>query len=462
MDNLLHKTERGLIACLLQDPELIDDLALDSKHFENTICSLTYDCLYRRLDLGLEIDPIVVAAELSKGNNKKKENLYEQYMGWVCGNDAIVVVSGSHIASAATIRAEYTRRKAIETLDRAAKQLEQIGDVGASIQEAVDNLETLGTEGVKDRPNLRVEINEEFKAIAEGKGQRAGLPTGVGLESVVPGGIPRDKVTVLFGETGTFKTTLKSNIIDAIARANLGVILDFSLEDSNELTRQRAIARMAGVPYSSFATREFTQGDLDSLRRFDKSEMDCYRNVVVIGDVPPTADEIIRISRKYKRQGLCAVVVDYLTMLDWGGKSERAMLNDAMVKFQRAAKRDNVAYILVSQLNDERLHEKGRFDARPKLRDLFGSSAVKNAAKLAVATYRPAKYPISSKYDKELYGELQSGNPGLYGDIIELWVRKNVLGQDNVPVYVRCNRETGLMEPLDLDSIRGRESTYIL
>lgn len=445
----LHNQELGLIGRLILDPDLIDQTGLAPEHFYNKYCGDMYGSILHLSTQKNSVSEVDIITHLSDGN-KEAENHWWSFVGKTAAN----AISTETLTSVADfIRTEYGKRKTALICAEAADAVQEANDAGNIIEATVQKLEEIQTLGKADRPTQAQEAKSLLADLSQlGEIHTAGLPSGVGLEEIVPGGIPKDKVTVLFGETGTFKTTLKSNIIDSIAKSG-GLVLDFSLEDSNSLTLYRALARLSGVPYARFATSDFRQCDLQNLKKITNEDISHLKRIITIGDIPPSADEIIRVARQYKRQGLQAVVIDYITLLDWGRNSERQMLNDAMLKFQRAAKRDRVAYIVVSQLNDERLHERGRVDARPILRDLFGSSSLRTACKLAVATYRPGKYgPPKTKYDKEIYGELFSLDREKYDNIIELWVRKNVLGEDNLPVYVLCNRKTGKMTPYKLET----------
>jgi replicative DNA helicase len=438
---LLHSAELGVVGLCIVSPAVTDDLGLDGGFFQDARLGKVYGNilhLWEEQNGGGTIGELELA-DLCGGS---------EWLSLVA--DAVSTPCSSSIveAQAELIKGAYMKRKVrficADACDRAAVS----DDVGDVVEGTIEQLENAIELGLSQRPNLYTEMKQELQDIGDGVGFRQGLPTGVGLEKIVPGGYPRDKVTVLFGETGTFKSTLKANSVDAIAMSGEGIVLDFSLEDSNQLTRQKALARASGVPYAHFATREFTEEDKHKLNCANKAMLEAAKNIVVIGDVPPTASEIIRTARQYKRQGLVAVVVDYITMLDWGGRDEREMLSDAMLKFQRAAKRDGVAFIVVSQLASSRLHSRDRADRRPELRDLFGSSAVANACKLAVATYRPSKYDPKPSLNST-YGEMYARTPNLYQDVIELIVRKNVLGPSDKSVRVICDCELGLMKPYE-------------
>lgn len=453
-NQFLNDQEVSLVGRLILNPELADECGLAPEHFANRYCGQMYGAILHLSNTKNSVEEVDIVTYLADGN-KDAEAHWWSYLSKTVSTAA---APGVYLSISDLIRREYGKRKTASITSEAAAKVQEAHDANHVIASTIQALEEIQTLGQTTRKTQADEAKSLIANLSSlGEIDTAGLPSGVGLEDVVPGGIPKDKVTVLFGETGTFKTTLKSNIIDSIAKEGK-TVLDFSLEDSNSLTLYRSLARISGVPYSRFATSSFTREDISKLSRLGNSDLSHLKNVITIGDIPPSADEIIRVSRQYKKQGLAAVVIDYITLLDWGRNSERQMLNDAMLKFQRAAKRDGVAYIVVSQLNDERLHERGRPDARPILRDLFGSSSLRTACKLAVATYRPGKYgPPKSKYDKEVYGELYALDPDKYNNIIELWVRKNVLGEDNVPVYVLCDRKTGKMTPYSLESPSGTD-----
>jgi replicative DNA helicase len=445
----LSNVEHGLAGLALVDPAKAAELGLRPEWFRDLRVRRVWDISLHLSDSNFSGSPnsADVEAALLDGVDEEHASNWLTFMAECAGT---YLPTGAEHTYAEKVKTAYIRRCIRSICHEAGSAVQETDDVGSVVQHTVEQLEDVVQIGAAERPTLQDEVQAEMERVAAGEGNVAGLPSGVGLERVVPGGIPRDKVTVLFGETGTFKTTLKANIIDAIALSNQGLVLDFSLEDNNELTAQRALSRASGVGYGKFATRDFSDEEKAKIAAASATTLAAYRNVVVVGDVVPTADEIIRTARQYLARGLVAVVVDYLTLLDWGTMSEREMINHAMVKFQRAAKRDKVAYIIVSQVNEEKIHgDPRRTDKRPQLRDLFGSSTIKNASKLAVAVHRPAKFGApTSRLDKAEYGEVHSQDPAKYERILELIVRKNVIGVSDVAIKVDCDLETGRMRAL--------------
>lgn len=440
----LTTIEHGLIGLALVDPRKALGLGLRPEYFTDLRARRVWEVSLHLSDT--EISGAAIEDAVLSG---LEGSAYSNWLSFLSECAAQWIPPGAEVSHAERLKTEHIKRCVRSIVHEAQQTVMETDDPGSVIQHTVEQLEDVALLGSTERPTLYEEVVEEQRRVAAGDGVCSGLPSGVGLERIVPGGIPRDKVTVLFGETGTFKTTLKANIIDAIARSNEGLVLDFSLEDNNELTAQRALSRASGVNYGKFATRDFTAQEQEAIADAAPATLEAYKNVVVVGDVVPTADEIIRTARQYS-SNLVAVVVDYLTLLDWGSMDERQMINHAMVKFQRAAKRDRVAYIIVSQVNEEKIHgDPRRTDKRPQLRDLFGSSTIKNACKLAVGIYRPSKFGAPSKgVDKAEYGELAARDYPAYERIIELIVRKNVLGLSDIAVKVDCQVETGKMTVL--------------
>lgn len=298
----------------------------------------------------------------------------------------------------------------------------------------------------------RVEIQrvEEFLSQEGSSRQSPGLPTGCGLESLVPGGIPRDKVSILFGETGNFKTAVKQIMMDAIARAG-GTVLDFTLEDSEELTAQRYLSRHTGIPYAKISARL-----LDNVEDLRKADIDPAARIYVVGNVPSTIEEAIRVARGLANKvgKLDAVFCDYIQLMDIDSSHqgrEAQGLYHICKQAQKAAHRDKTAWVLLSQVNN--LLDQ-RPDKRPRLGDLYGSSGMKHTCKLAVATYRPSKHESTPSKDSPWYGVFTQHPNGreIYANALELWIRKG-FGRVNQFVPLWVDAPTGRVRELTPDEL---------
>lgn len=279
-----------------------------------------------------------------------------------------------------------------------------------------------------------------------------GLPAGLGLERRVPGGLPGDKITCLFADAGNFKTTVKNHMLVNMA-ADGHKVLDVSLEDSPELTADRYLARLSGVGYGSIAGGVLLPGevaDVASSAAHIASDV-AARNIVVPDNVEPTADAILSLARATRPR---VIAVDYVQLLGGYG-NEKQVLDDAVRKFQAYATTTKTCVLLVSQ---QKQHDEGRPDPRPRLQDMLGSSAMRIGAKLVIGLFRPynfAKAPSSPKGPYSMYTRFTSAHPDnldLYPEILEAWVLKNVLGRTGA-MHLRVHAETGVVDNFD-DAMR--------
>lgn len=278
-----------------------------------------------------------------------------------------------------------------------------------------------------------------------------GLPSGLGIERRVPGGIPRDKVTTIFAEAGNFKTTFKNHLLISMAEAGHRV-LDVSLEDSTELSAHRYLSRLSGVPYGLIAGGVMSKEQVGQLE-VTQTAREVADRVLIVDSIDPTPDNIFRCAVE---QRVSAVTVDYIQLLAGpGGLKDR--LDDLMIKAQRFAKKHRIAPIFISQQKQGNERDEAD-DPRPKKGDALGSSAMRIGSKLLIGLFRPYSYckaPSSPKGPYGVYSRFVSANPAhaeIYPQFLECWILKNVLGAET-PVLLKVQPETGVMSNAD-DLIR--------
>lgn len=279
-----------------------------------------------------------------------------------------------------------------------------------------------------------------------------GLPSGVGIERFVPGGIPRDKVTVIFGEQGNYKTTVKNAVLFSLAKAG-HTCLDVSLEDSSSLTVARYAAQVHGVPYGRIASGE------EKVPEFAAEDKVVLGRIIDGSQASPKMSDIVSLA---KTSDVSAVFVDYVQLLD-GCSEDHTELANSMRLAQLSAARDRIAYILVSQVKQD-VHaraisrdKQGRplGSPRPTIRDCFGSAAISTSAKLGLGVFRPWAYCPAPTSEVGPFGEYcQWLNNHLnlekacqdYENMLELIVDKNVLGESPKIVRLLVDRPTGKLD----------------
>src|SRR5574342_19797 len=218
--------------------------------------------------------------------------------------------------------------------------------------------------------------SRELTAFGRGEERHLGLPSGIGLEEFVPGGIPRDKVTIIFGNVGSFKTTIAAHVLMSIAAAGYPALL-VSFEDSAALVAARWLSQQSGVPYGLLAGGCVLDDEQQDRLESARAHLAQVSSVFITDNLEASFDRVIEAVRRIP--GCAAVVVDYIQLLT-DKASEKESIDAAVKKAQAAAKALNCAFILISQQKiDREDHVK---NPRPQLRDLFGSSAMRMGAKL--------------------------------------------------------------------------------
>ena len=275
-----------------------------------------------------------------------------------------------------------------------------------------------------------------------------GLPSGVGLESLVVGGIPRDKVTTLYADEGSFKTTMVTQIMLSIAA--VGPVVCISLEDSAELASHRLLGRVSGVSFGSIHGGVLT--DEQRIAVAGAELLPAMRNIHIVDDIEPTMERCLDAARSIK--GCRALIVDYIQLLEGAG-DQKTTLDRAMKLAQRFAITNKIAVICVSQRKTIDMEGARRDNPRPVTADMFGSSTMRMATKLAIGLFRPwtwAKAPTSAKGPYGVYTKWMSANPEhipLYPNILEVHITKQVAGPPGA-YWVLVHPETGIIEPYDM------------
>lgn len=432
--------EQSLVGAAIRDPKVFHEAALQYSQFADPFCQVAWKAIGKCIESGIEVDEITVSDATNGKLGPADLSKYTTAVGVTNTQYWSDIVRDEFVKrGVATLSSNFQKWSADgvsgpEMLTRVQRQIEVLESSNARA------LPTLGSLAADEIGRIRLTPRSELQ----------GLPAGLGIGRVVPGGISRGKVTTLFGESGNFKTTVKNNIVLNIARAG-HVVLDVSVEDANELTAHRFIAGCTGLNYGQIAAGDLSDIDRERLK-LEERHIEAAKNVILAGEIIPNIDEIIRTARYYaQKQGLAAVVIDYVQLLEGRNprQTQKELLDEIMRKSQLAAKRDNVAYIIVSQVKQD---VDQRPDHKPRITDMIGSSAMRTASKLSIGVYRPGLYhntPAKGSGYEKLFSNHPQGEE-VYKNMLELHFLKNVLGEPRVVVHCNVNPGTGHIQPFDM------------
>ncbi len=436
----MSNAEERLLGAALLDEKVYHEAALQYSQFADPIVQVAWKGISQCIKAEVTPDPITVSDMLGGKLSPAQLSKYTLSSGALNVQHWAGIVRNNHV------------KRSVQLIASSYSEWESSGlDGAAMVQKIHGQLERLESSNGILLPTLADVSDSEIERIHSSTHERVqGLPSGLGLERAVPGGISRGWVTSVSAESGNFKTTIKNNLVRGIASAGHRV-LDCSFEDQDELTAARHLAGECGINYGKIASHALTGAERDRIRLTDEGRR-IAENIIMGGSVLPNADEIIRTARFYKHKGgLSAVTVDYVQLLESrnGRLSPKEVLDEAMRKFQLAAKRDNLAYIILSQVKQD---VNSRTDKRPQITDMLGSSAMRTASKLMIGSYKPSYYdktPAKNSGYENLYNNHPNGHE-VYENMLELHLLKNVLGRPRVIVHCVVNPGLGRIEPFDM------------
>jgi replicative DNA helicase len=319
------------------------------------------------------------------------------------GELALRVPTADNVRSYAEIVQEHatTRRLAIvasEIVERAydpdADAQELLGDAMNALAKLdrakPDSAVTIGTLAQR-----RVRELEQLMAARE-RGERriTGVPTGIASLDRKIGGYQYGIVNLIAARPAMGKTGAAMACVDAATHAGYAAHV-FSQEDGWRAYTDRSLSRRSGI-----AVEKLRQGDLtsDDAAKLGAAMINLgqRKNWLVDERSGLSADEIVRSVRRWlPKLHTKLVVVDYVQILRRSPRlDENAAIYEIMTTFAHAAKADDIAYVVLSQLNRD---VEKRVDKRPQMSDLRGSGALEEQSKIIVSPYRGAYYSDKPK-----------------------------------------------------------------
>ncbi len=231
----------------------------------------------------------------------------------------------------------------------------------------------------------------QLERIASGAERGTGFPTGVANLDAILGGWQPGILSIGSARPGMGKSSLGMSTADACSKAGHGVHV-FSLEDTRAAYTDRALSRMSGVSSEDIrACNSYDEGRVAAVG--DAMGTLLRRKGWLVDDRSGlTAEEVVRAVRRHAREnGTKVVIVDYVQLLRWpaGSKGTHEAITANITTLADAAKRDGMAYVVLSQLNRQ---VEQRADKRPMLADLRESGSLEERAKCVVGLYRGSYY----------------------------------------------------------------------
>lgn len=274
-------------------------------------------------------------------------------------------------------------RDSRELLDSAESEVFRIAEQGAR-----------GKAGMKSIKSLLADAVDRIDTLYQQDDHITGVATGfVDFDDQTSGMQPSDLVIVA-GRPSMGKTTFAMNIAENAAIKHQKPVAIFSMEMSGEQLAMRLMSSLGRIDQTRIRTGKL---DDDDWHRLTSSMGILADAPMYIDDTPALSPTELRARarRMAREHGLGMIVIDYLQLMQTGGKENRtAEISEISRSLKSLAKELNVPVVALSQLN--RSLEQ-RPNKRPVMSDLRESGAIEQDADVIVFIYRDEVYNPESQ-----------------------------------------------------------------
>ena len=388
-----EEAERSVLGAAMLNKEVLFDILEEVKEddFYNESHKEIFRAIWELYRKNSAVDMLTVCEEL-----KSRQSLD------MVGGRAYIATLTAEVPSTANGR-EYAKIIAEKAIMRQMiRTAEDITEKGYESKMAAREILDYAESGIfqiaqmrqkNDYTKIQDVLLENLKIIdaaAQNKDKITGIPTGFHDLDEKTSGLQRSDLIIVAARPGMGKTAFALNIAQQSAVKHGTSAIIFSLEMSKEQLGQRLLAMQARVEM-----QKLKQGDLDR-KDWDRVSLgvdELNNSKIVIDDTPGIS--LMEMRNKCRRlkaeQGLVLIVVDYLQLTTFEGKTDnRQQEISALSRNMKLLAREmNCPVILLSQLS--RAPEL-RQDKRPMLSDLRESGSIEQDADIVIFLYRDDYY----------------------------------------------------------------------
>ena len=388
-----EEAERSVLGAAMLNKEVLFDILEEVKEddFYNESHKEIFRAIWELYRKNSAVDMLTVCEEL-----KSRQSLD------MVGGRAYIATLTAEVPSTANGR-EYAKIIAEKAIMRQMiRTAEDITEKGYESKMAAREILDYAESGIfqiaqmrqkNDYTKIQDVLLENLKIIdaaAQNKDKITGIPTGFHDLDEKTSGLQRSDLIIVAARPGMGKTAFALNIAQQSAVKHGTSAIIFSLEMSKEQLGQRLLAMQARVEM-----QKLKQGDLDR-KDWDRVSLgvdELNNSKIVIDDTPGIS--LMEMRNKCRRlkaeQGLDLIVVDYLQLMTFEGKTDnRQQEIGALSRNMKLLAREmNCPVILLSQLS--RAPEL-RQDKRPMLSDLRESGSIEQDADIVIFLYRDDYY----------------------------------------------------------------------
>lgn len=383
MSNLesIASAEQALIGAIIRDNALLDSLRVSPEHLTTFHAKTVLASAETLRASGTPFDEIVLFGSL------ETKSIGMDYLTQATISGLPAFASEYETA----ILAFQRKKQFLELMDEAKRMCAQYG-VEHAMGEVLEQINRIDTGRKNTSINIATAVTSLLKEIEQNADKPRGLPMGVGRLTNITGGFRPGVVSIVAARPGMGKSSFGLAIAKANAAAGHGVHV-FTLEDSADMYSARYIASTAELPTDRLYSMQVSREQMSRVALLKAQWRTSKPYWEIDESNPERPDELVRRVRAMSASNNTKIViVDYLQIVASsidGARNEHEAITKCMHVFQQAAKRDNMAYVVMCQLNR---NLESRDDKRPQLSDMRASGSIEERAKLVLGLYRGAYY----------------------------------------------------------------------
>ena len=409
------EAEAALLGALMIDNRLAEDVQLKLKadHFYEPAHQRIYDAILKLIDKNMIANPVTLRP-MFEGDEALKELGGAAYLAQLTGSGAALIGArdfATQVYELALLReligvGRDMVEKAVDTSE-SVDPMSQIEQAEVALYRVAEQGgEQGGVKTFKQASNLAIQMAE--RALNSG-GHVSGITSGLNSINAKMGGFHKSDLIILAGRPGMGKSSLATNVAFNAAQRwvrdqedgiepskSVGApVAIFNLEMSADQLATRILAEQSGI-----SSQDLRMGKISNLefKNLARAAAELNNLPLFIDDTPALTIAALRTrARRLKRQhGIGMIVVDYLQLLQGGGRggdqNRVQEISDISRGLKQLAKELNVPVIALSQLS--RAVEQ-REDKRPQLSDLRESGSIEQDADIVLFIYREDYYLAS-------------------------------------------------------------------
>jgi replicative DNA helicase len=387
-----EESERAVLGGILLDPSVLPTISgrLRAGDFYSERHQLVYQAMLDLQEEQVEIDLRTLQAKLEQQGRLDTIG----GLAYLTGLDLDLPDIGRIDTYSEIIKERSVRRRLIHT---SGEIIRNCLDGGLEAQEALGRAEQailgLGEEAIqRGFAQLSHVLHTTLEELEERPGSMlTGVPTGFMDFDRISQGLNRGNLIIIAGRPGMGKTSFALNMAQHASIRERKTVGIFSLEMSQQELALRVLCSEADISFSRLRSNRVSQKEWTRI----------IQTVRSIGDAPLFIDDspnpsLLEISSKARRlkaeRGLAVLVLDYLQLMQAGGRYENRNLEIAAISrgLKQLAKELEIPVVALSQLS--RQPERRGSDHRPQLADLRESGSIEQDADMVAFIYRDEMY----------------------------------------------------------------------